>query len=104
MLNVAAVVANEGWAIMAPRACEQRSLRFLRRAGQRRFRTITSGGFVCATLDHDDDLPSLKDLQIFEGDELIFDGSDPDTYIVFERDSTFRHHRLARQLGGRRAG
>jgi hypothetical protein len=33
--------------------------------------------------DHIDDIP-LEELQIFDGDELIFDGSDPNTYILIE--------------------
>jgi hypothetical protein len=33
--------------------------------------------------DHIDDIP-IDELQIFDGDELIFDGSDPSTYIVLE--------------------
>jgi hypothetical protein len=33
--------------------------------------------------DHIDDIP-VKELQIFDGDELIFDGSDPSTDVVIE--------------------
>jgi hypothetical protein len=33
--------------------------------------------------DHVDDI-AIEELQIFDGDELIFDGSDPSTYIVIE--------------------
>jgi hypothetical protein len=33
--------------------------------------------------DHIDDIP-IEELQIFDGDELIFDGSDPNSYIVLE--------------------
>lgn len=33
--------------------------------------------------DHIDDIP-IEELQIFDGDELIFDGSDPSTYILIE--------------------
>jgi hypothetical protein len=33
--------------------------------------------------DHIADIP-IEELQILEGDELIFDGSDPSTYIVIE--------------------
>lgn len=32
----------------------------------------------------DIDNTPLRDLRIFDGDELIFDGSDPRTYIVIE--------------------
>jgi hypothetical protein len=33
--------------------------------------------------DHIDDI-AIEELQIFDGDELIFDGVDPSTYIVIE--------------------
>ena len=49
--------------------------------------------------DHDADPIPLEGLVIYDGDELIFDGSDPSTYIVCRTPEDIRRA-LEAALGG----